>query len=186
MDLRIFDHGAKVAASHDLKRSTHWPSASAFRLRQQPTCQACSHPRLLHSIFDHQVHHCVVPFHYALLLGRPDLELDPANLSVLCEPPTLEHHLLLGHLGDFHSYAPNVDELLVKYQDWSASQIKADPAWQKLSASKPPKFGDMTLPQKDAMRARLDARFPLKGLTAWDRILQLVEMFHAAKKKNTG
>ena len=47
-------------------------------------------------------------FHYVVLVGRPDLELDPRNLLTLCIRPDCEHHVLLGYLGDYESYNPKV------------------------------------------------------------------------------
>lgn len=51
------------------------------------------------------VAHHVIPFHLA-----PDLELDPANLIVLCEAKRygINCHLLLGHLGNWQRPNPQV------------------------------------------------------------------------------
>jgi hypothetical protein len=35
-------------------------------------------------------------------------ELDPSNLITLCGPEAHHCHLMVGHLGDYHSRNPNV------------------------------------------------------------------------------
>jgi hypothetical protein len=48
-----------------------------------------------------QVHH-IIPFQYCIVYGRPELEFNPKNLISLCEGPgTNDHHVAIGHLGDF-------------------------------------------------------------------------------------
>lgn len=122
-----------------------------------PTCAACGSPLV-------QVHH-VLPFHFAILLGRPDLELDPRNLITLCEKEhgeeAQDHHLLLGHLGDFQSYNKDVRAYAVSYGKMSADDIRVTPSWMDASQHKPPVWADMTDDDKKAMRALMDAWYPL-------------------------
>lgn len=41
-------------------------------------------------------------FQYCIVFGRPELEFNPKNLIPLCEGPTTnDHHVAIGHLGDF-------------------------------------------------------------------------------------
>ena len=41
-------------------------------------------------------------FNFVLFMGRPELEFNPKNLIPLCEgPQTNDHHVAIGHLGDF-------------------------------------------------------------------------------------
>ena len=48
-----------------------------------------------------QVHH-IIPFQFCIVYGRPELEFNPKNLIPLCEgPQTNDHHVAIGHLGDF-------------------------------------------------------------------------------------
>ena len=77
------------------KRSPQWPALEHKIRKETPVCAACGGVKLL------QVHH-EKPFHL-----HPELELDPANLIVLCMGPT-DCHLKIGHGDDFHSYNPNV------------------------------------------------------------------------------
>jgi 5-methylcytosine-specific restriction endonuclease McrA len=60
---------------------------------------------------DPQVHH-KVPFH-----DRPELELDPTNLVTLCGPKHRNHHLDIGHLGDYKCYNHNIDAWLKAVAD---------------------------------------------------------------------
>jgi 5-methylcytosine-specific restriction endonuclease McrA len=72
-----------------------------------------------------QVHH-VKPFHL-----HPHLELDPRNLITLCEARGRDHHLLLGHLGEWQSHNENIRQDVKRFYRKTATQIRADAAWQK-------------------------------------------------------
>jgi len=74
-------------------RSSRWPAFRSGILAAHPRCEACG----AHAT---TVHH-IIPFQYA-----PDRELDTNNLIALCD----RCHLILGHLGDFHSYNPRCRE----------------------------------------------------------------------------
>ncbi len=78
-------------------RSDKWPAARRAWLAQHPTCAACG------SAKDLQVHH-KRPFHL-----YPELELNPANFITLCETIGTDHHLHVGHLGDWKDYNERVD-----------------------------------------------------------------------------
>jgi hypothetical protein len=67
-----------------LTRSSKWPGVRKTAIENNPKCAACGSTTLL------QVHH-MQPFHL-----KPELELDPKNLIVLCMSKN-ECHLLLGH-----------------------------------------------------------------------------------------
>ena len=58
------DHGARVAASYGIARSTQWPEVCRAHLAKQPACVACSRPGARV-----EVHH-VVPFHFCVCLRR--------------------------------------------------------------------------------------------------------------------
>src|SRR6202049_95726 len=85
-------------------RSPEWPRVERVHLQRQPHCICCKPGTNTRAGL--QVHH-IFPFHYAIALGRPDLELDDRNLITLCEDeagkPGQNHHLLVGHLDDFES-----------------------------------------------------------------------------------
>lgn len=80
------------------KRSGEWPRVRAEHLVKNPNCAVCNGKEKV------EVHH-KKPFHL-----HPELELNPANLISLCEAKTngINCHLLVGHLGNFHSLNDSV------------------------------------------------------------------------------
>ena len=77
-------------------RSPRWAAARAAHLAAHPTCGVCGGREMLN------VHHCK-PFHL-----YSALELDPKNLTTLCELPSRGCHLNIGHSGDWRAYNPHV------------------------------------------------------------------------------
>lgn len=156
------DHGADVAEQHGIRRSPHWPAVEhAFR-KDKPWCEACGKDKPIERGL--QVHH-VIPFHFVILLGRPELELDPRNLIGLCETEeglTLpNHHLLLGHLDDFQTSNPNVrDSASGRFFQKTADEIKSDPIWQEMVKHRPPVWATMTDDDKAAMLALMNQLYP--------------------------
>jgi hypothetical protein len=86
-----------------LKRSPQWAEVEqAFLARNNYQCAMCS----ITGKGLVQVHH-IAPFHYISSpnIQRGDLEFNPQNLVPLCQGPgTNEHHVLVGHLGDFQYF----------------------------------------------------------------------------------
>jgi len=77
-------------------RSPKWTVVRNKHIKNNPECAACGGNDNL------QVHH-LKPFHMF-----PELELEPSNLITLCEEVIKDddlkndnHHLMLGHNGDF-------------------------------------------------------------------------------------
>lgn len=77
-------------------RSPQWGAVRARHLEQFPTCAVCERNAMLN------VHH-IKPYHL-----YPELELEPGNLVTLCEWPSLNCHLFVGHLLSWKLYNPNV------------------------------------------------------------------------------
>lgn len=94
---------ADVAA--DKKRSDKWATCRKHFLAAHPFCAYCGGTTKL------QVHH-VHQFNDMTPEQRgtdaPGGELDPNNLIVLCEDPATDHHLHIGHSGNFKTSNPNV------------------------------------------------------------------------------
>ena len=88
-------------------RSLHWPAVERAFLAIHPRCAACGEATAV-------VAHHILPVPHCQALGRPDLELDPRNLVTLCQstPDALcdDHHLYLGHLGDYHAFNLRIRE----------------------------------------------------------------------------
>lgn len=129
----MIDNGALVASVFGLKRSSHWSTVEKRFRETNPTCAACGGTSHL------QVHH-IFDFHEAILLYRPDAELDPRNLITLCCDPALEHHLLLGHFDDFQSFNRNVRSWVQTYHGRTAADIRADAAWIAAKDNRPKPF----------------------------------------------
>jgi hypothetical protein len=145
-----------IRQKFQLDRSSAWPDvAKEFRMTH-PYCAACGGTEQLN------VHH-KFPFHFVVLCGRPDLELDPRNLITLCIQHDSEHHVLLGHLDDYESYNPHVLGFVKKYAGLTSQQIRADSKWQAAAARKPKHFDEMLEADKDAFKKMLDAKFLLNA-----------------------
>lgn len=82
----------------NIPRSPQWPEVQRACLeKNNNTCAACG----VQGAGLVQVHH-IIPFQYCIVYGRPELEFNPKNLIPLCEGPgTNDHHVAIGHLGDF-------------------------------------------------------------------------------------
>lgn len=154
------DKGLKVATSHGVqKRSAHWPGVERTHLSAEPACVACGHNR-----FPVQVHH-IIPFHFAVLLGRPDLELDTRNLVTLCESKrgvsSPNHHLLIGHLGSFRSSNVRArEDASGAFRGMTEEQIEASDAWRARVAGRMKPWGWMTVGEKADFRLLMDRLFP--------------------------
>lgn len=157
------DHGSIEASRHGVARSDRWPHVEKAHLAAHPTC-ACCHPGTNVGA-GLQVHH-IFPFHYAIALGRPDLELDDRNLITLCETeagkPGPNHHLLIGHLDDFKSSNLTVVlDATQTYLGMTGEAIRVDHRWLAAKAAKLKPLDEMTDEDKANFVAAMNARFPL-------------------------
>lgn len=145
-------------------RSSHWPAVEHGFLAAHPHCECCSASEAPKAKM--QVHHRI-PFHYAVALGRPDLELDPRNLITLCETtagdPAPNHHLLLGHLGNFKSDNLHVSEDVDTFAGMTHDQIINDPRWLARKAARLKPLDQMDDDDKQALRALMDKLYPLEN-----------------------
>lgn len=148
------DHGERIAADHGLKRSSKWPAVKKRHKAKQPACIVCGMQRLLN------VHH-KYPFHFVVLLGRSDLELDERNLFTIDVDKDEDHHILVGHLGDYQSYNPHLEETAALCRGLLGSQIRAMGRMQEMIRARPKRFGDMTKKERDALRDELDRVMPI-------------------------
>ena len=146
------------------ERSPHWPKIEKEHLAMEPYCMACGAD--MSKDIKVQVHH-VYPFHYCIALGRPDLELDHRNLVTLCEheanAPAPNHHLLIGHLGNFKEGNLDVrNDASTKYFKLLEEQIKEDADWSnEVKGGRLKDLNLMTQEEKDNLRAMMDKNIPL-------------------------
>lgn len=92
-------------------RSPKWPVVRNKHVKENPDCVACGSRENI------QVHH-LKPFHLF-----PELELEPTNLITLCEIEIKDedrqndnHHLTLGHSGNFKNNNKKVLSDINKYR----------------------------------------------------------------------
>ncbi len=150
------DHGALVAARYRIARSPRWKAVQAAHLERQPYCVACG-PRS-HRRTRKEVHH-IFPFHYCVVLGRPDLELDPRNLITLCSSGP-NHHLLLGHLDDFESGNLSVArDARHRFHAMSGSQIRSLREWELSALMRLPHLGVMSARDADRLELEMKVRY---------------------------
>lgn len=79
-----------------VRRSGRWPAVRKAHLAVHNYCAGCYRKEEL------EVHH-IIPVHV-----DAGLELEPTNLLTLCQGPTLNCHLWLGHLGHWRSWNRSV------------------------------------------------------------------------------
>jgi 5-methylcytosine-specific restriction protein A len=85
-------------------RAPGWDEVRDAWLKEHPVCAACGGRKHLN------VHHLRPVKHY------PELELSPGNLLTLCEAPSRNCHLNIGHLGDWKAWNPDAhrDAILMR------------------------------------------------------------------------
>lgn len=151
------DNGNLEAQRHGIARSPEWEKVEkSFKLKN-PICAACNT-----SLFAVQVHH-VFPFHYCILLDRPDLELDPRNLITLCETThtcqSNDHHLLLGHLDDFKSANLNIRQDVLMFKGQNIMTIKNNTTWQEKAKNKLKSFDEMDDEDKENFKQLMNTTY---------------------------
>ena len=151
------DLGTSIALKYGLKRSPLWAGVQRAYLAKNELCVVCSSNSTI------QIHH-IMPFHLCHLVYRGDLELDERNFISLCEETGNNHHLLLGHLGNFESYNQGGRESILalgkSIPGLSEEAIKADQAWIQLMGSRPKPWEQWSHAEKLAFRQILDTTLP--------------------------
>jgi hypothetical protein len=110
------------------------------------------------------VHH-IFPVHYCRALGRPDLELDERNLVTLCESepgrPGFNHHLLVGHLGDFEAANPSSRaDATGRFLARTAAQLRIDRTWLEAVAGRLPMLASMPDTARTAFASTMNQAIP--------------------------
>lgn len=146
---------ARGVIMHDrVLRSPHWEA-----LRKEVITERGSKCEISGATTDLEAHH-IIPFHFCVILGRPELELEKKNLIILSRGP-VDIHLLLGHFDNFGSYNINITDIK-KWQDFikSCKDIATDAAYLKLKASRPKLWDDMATRDRTNLRKLMDKMFP--------------------------
>ena len=144
----------------NIERSAKWPAVEKAHIAAHPQCLCCVFPGA-----PVQVHH-IIPVHFARALGRPDLELDPRNLVTLCEAeegkPAEDHHLLVGHLGDFHQANLQVLDDVETFKGDTGTEIRGDNRWNdRVRMDRVHDVTDLSDLEQEQLRQIMDTRFPL-------------------------
>ena len=108
-----------------MQRIPQWPEVQRACLEKNNfKCAACG----IQGEGLVQVHH-LIPFQYCVVYGRPELEFNPQNLIPLCEgPQTNDHHIAIGHLGDFQHLNEDVlTDITGSWKDLAAAAIEILP-----------------------------------------------------------
>jgi len=127
-DMSTLNPSAGAAQSSDpfsLPRSPQWPEVQRACLEKNNyQCVACG----IQGEGLIQVHH-IIPFQFCIFLGRPELEFNPKNLIPLCEgPQTNDHHVAIGHLGDFQHLNQDVlTDITGSWKDLARAAIELLP-----------------------------------------------------------
>lgn len=96
MDESLLRQLGELPPPIEVQRSSAWRGVRDEFLIDNPTCAVCDGDKFL------EVHH-VRPYHMF-----PDLELYKPNLITLCDHPARRCHFMIGHLGDWRSWNPEV------------------------------------------------------------------------------
>ena len=165
--------GTLTAKKHGVSRSTHWPTVEKHYLKKSPTCAASGVSTGC------QVHH-IAPFHFCILLGRPDLELDERNFITLSETvkgcKQVNYHLLIGHADDFQSSNIHVKVDALFYFGKDDTHIKSDTVWRDRVRSRLKPWNKWTEEDKMSFRSTLDSWYPLPtGITPEQQLEAIIE-----------
>jgi len=157
------DNGlAAASATRIAYRSPHWPTVEKSFKVKHPNCIACDEKN--YGKVGIQIHHAIIPYHLAIMCGRPDLELDERNLRSLCETthdtPAPNHHIVLGHLKNFRSWNSNLDADAVKYKGMTEEQILSHKEYLTEETNRPDPDKAETKTFLAVLRKEMDARLP--------------------------
>ena len=161
----------------NMPRSPRWPEVERACLEKNNyTCAACG----IQGEGLIQVHH-IIPFQYCTVYGRPELEFNPKNLLPLCEGSgTNDHHVALGHLGDFQYLNQDVlMDITGPWKNLTREAIEALPDFQarRKWPTKPVSTGDQA-----ALLALMNQWYGPKPAGSIDA---LIEQWYGFKSKQS-
>jgi hypothetical protein len=169
-DMGALNPSAAAGKPDDLMimpRSPQWPEVQRACLEKNNyMCAACG----IQGAGLVQVHH-MIPFQYCVAYGRPELEFNPQNLVPLCEgPQTKDHHIAIGHLGDFQHVNQDVKkDITGTWKDLARAAIEQLPDFiaRRKWPDKPVSPAD-----EAALIALMDDWYGPKPLATIDELLQ--------------
>jgi 5-methylcytosine-specific restriction enzyme A len=162
--MTVSDQGVGALAdamtrAEEERRSPRWESTRRAFLAKWPQCAVCG-PDAGHAPGGLNVHH-VVPVEFVRRAGRGDLELDERNLITLCEAGE-NHHFVVGHLGDWRSYNPEVrgDAARGECRGKRSREIEGMKWWVERRGARPRHCGAMSAGEVAGLRGALEEGFP--------------------------
>jgi hypothetical protein len=158
--MNFINNNTEIINAHGVQRSGMWKTIEKNYKKTYPNCACCG---LSEPIVPIQVHH-IIPVHFAVLLGRPDLELDFRNLISLCESTAdlhcENHHNLLGHLHDFGSFNPRVTTDVVTFKNVNQIDFLNSTYFKSAFAQRIKKFCDLSVQEKNELTNYINNLFP--------------------------
>lgn len=97
----------------DKARSHKWEAFAIKCKAAHPFCAYCGNAEKLQA---HHIHAFELMTPEQRGTAAPGGELDPDNIIILCEVQPSDHHLRIGHLGNFKNSDPNVVEVCKKHE----------------------------------------------------------------------
>ena len=135
-------------------RSEHWHTCEHAFMQASVGCVMCGRKDV-----PRNAHH-IVPYHFLVTVGRPDLECDPRILADMCVEHEEEHHLLVGHLGSFESYNPKLMECVEKWRGFNKLQIQIRDDYRAFVADRPKPLHMWSEDERKVLKAYLDEHYP--------------------------
>ncbi len=162
MPQAVNKEGILIESEYDFERSVEWKNLAKAHLQTHPFCLACG----CKSVSGYLSVHHKYPYQLCNAVGRADLVFDERNLITLCDGRgSEEHHLLLGHLGDWASFNPEAitDATTTFFQKKSAF-IRSNELWITKSKNKPNCLEKMSEMEINALKIKLDLVYPIKSV----------------------
>lgn len=142
----MYEH---VLGQYNLHRNKDWEGfRNKIIVERGNVCE------LSRATTDLEAHH-ILPFHFAVLLGYPQLELEPKNIIIVSGGP-INVHLLVCHLDNFQSYNPYILNTKLWAKVAKSPNIQQNPFWNTAVKYRPPFWNDTDLKRKDRIKRWID------------------------------
>ena len=142
-----------LASQAEPKRPAAVTEAQHRHLKAFPACVISG------ATTDCQAHH-IIDYDACEHIGRPELAADKRNFITLREAPGSDFHLAAGHLGSFQSINLHIIENALTWKGWTEEQIRNDPKWLAMKATRMKPVREWTDEDTKARRDAADAMFP--------------------------
>ena len=161
MPQSVNKEGILTESEDEFRKSDVWKNVSETHLKTHPFCLACGCRLLAGQLI---VHH-KYPYQLCNAVGRADLVYDDRNLITLCDGiGSEEHHLLLGHLGDWSSYNPEaITDATTTFFQKKSAYIRSNELWLSKRNNKPSSLEEMNETEMNTLKIKLDLVYPRRS-----------------------